>query len=1582
MSSEDDSDFSDLEVENIASIANKPSKTKTTKKNTKRKKKRVSYVESDTEMSEDERPRVKGRNSMEKAALSSKYQKKNQLEHILLRPDVYIGSPDPTEEKLWVFDTIENKMVYKNITYAPGLYKIVDEILVNAADNKQRDKSMKRIKVEIDRDSGVISVENDGAGIPIEMHEEHDVYIPELIFGQLLTGENFEDTKERVVGGKNGYGAKLANIFSVWFQVETVDSKAGKKYVQRWEKNMSVKNKPTLTKAKGKDFTKISFKPDYKRFKSENGEMEKDTLELLIKRVYDIAGVTAKSLKVHLNGKVLPVSDFKEYVTLFLEQEQNDNEESIELNSEEDKPKKTKKKSSTSKILYEKINDFWEVCIAPSADSFQQVSFVNSICTFKGGKHVDYVADLFCKPLMKKLNDSKQFKGTKFKNQDIKNSMFLFVNCLIVNPSFDSQCKTYLATASSKFGKKANLPVVSDALIKKVTKSELFDSIKSKAEFKYMRKMKRNTKGTKKIGLAKLDEANKAGTKEWKKCTLILTEGDSAKTLAVAGLADIGRDYYGVFPLRGKLLNVRDATHAQILKNKEIQNICKIVGLHPGQDIDADIFRSSSAGKRSQPLRYGHIMIMTDQDHDGSHIKGLLFNFIHKYWPKLMIKKDFIQVFITPIIKALYNGEGKKKKKDDLVFYTVPEYEEWKSSNSTSQYHIKYYKGLGTSTSKEAKEYFNNLSRNKINMNWGQGQETTVALEKAFSKRQVEKRKQWLADFIPGTTMNFNTQAIEYKTFVDKELILFSMADNARSIPHVMDGLKPSQRKVLFGCFKKDLYGKRKEMKVASLSGYVADNAAYHHGEQSLQSTIIGLAQDFVGSNNINLLVPQGQFGSRLKGGKDASAARYINTYLTDITKFLFIKDDENVLRFNEDDGKVVEPTYYAPIIPMVLVNGATGIGTGWSTDIPKYNPKDLVCWLKYRINVELGKDPGIPPALFPWYRGYRGEIKQLQENKYVSRGICELHRNPYKNIVSLKITELPINKWTEDYKGFLEAEEVKGNPFKGADKKDLIKNIKNDGGTNTIDFTIDMESELVEEIVDEYDELDEDKARKIFKLEKSLGTTNLVLFDVQGKLKNYNSPIEICEEFFHERLKKYDERRNFLIAALEVELDVISNKARFVLMVADQKIQILKRKKKDIEEELEQKKFSKHKDGNAGSESYFYLLKIPILSLTYEKLKELKKQKEEVAKRLEEMKQVTSLSLWMKELDEFMTEYVKFLDNSNSMMFVQKTVERKSLVAVNRNQSEEHTAKIVSHLGEENLSSTPIAGKKSRKRTVKQVATSTVKSETPPKKVKTETKKKLVKKPKKRSIESSDDETFDTSSEEDDEVDLVSDASDYADPSDRESEKVELTPVKQKKKKRTPPSPLTPLDTKFDKGLSFSDDSSEMSVRSSTSKKQKPKKTCTDVEIKKNQPIHKTATKKILRKSPIDLSTSDDEIKRKKTVAQKKTSKKAALKKNDSTDSSSSAATSRKKAAPRKNMKKQVISSDSEADDEKQKEQPTRKKGGIVSSDSEPNQPKKRTRGKRAAATKPKFNRYVFSSDEDVLSDESEEDDSSDFSE
>ncbi len=1187
------------------------------------------------------------------------YTKKTQIEHILLRPDTYIGSSERVTQDMWVYDgksedTNMHQIVKRTVSVVPGLYKIFDEIIVNASDNKQRDSCMTELKVHLDEAEGFITVWNNGRGIPIVIHKVHGVYVPELIFGHLLTGSNFDDKEKKTTGGRNGYGAKLANIFSTEFTVETAGGGMNKQYRQTFRDNMSFRGDPEIKPYHGEEFTCVTFKPDWNRFGMTG--LDTDAIALMRKRVFDVAGCmpgfAGKRVRVYLNDKLINIKNFQTYMTLY--------------------------RDLPEPVASEKIDDHWEVVIIPTDGQFEQVSFVNGICTMKGGQHVNFIADQITSHLAGCIK--KKAKGHEIKLYHIKSHICVCVNSLIENPSFDSQTKETLTTRPAQFGGNGK-PQLSSQILKRIEKSEVVESVLSWAKFQAHKGLtKKSGKKTSRLsGISKLDDANFAGTSSSGECTLILTEGDSAKTLAVSGLGVVGRDYFGVFPLKGKLLNVRDSSAAAVLKNEEIGNVVKIMGLKFNQTYHS-----------TQNLRYGHLMIMTDQDHDGSHIKGLIINFIHHFWKSLLQIPNFLVEFITPIVKCI---KGPQEK----IFFTVSEYETWRNRNAGGHgWAIKYYKGLGTSTAKEAKEYFTQIHKHRVDFEWCDDVRDTDLIDMAFAKKRVEDRKVWINAYQPGTYFDHKLETMTYDSFINKELILFSIEDNKRSIPCMVDGLKPSQRKVLFCCFKRNL---KSEIKVAQLSGYVSEHSAYHHGEQSMVQTIVHMAQDFVGGNNINLLTPSGQFGTRLMGGRDSASARYIFTRLEKIARLVFHPDDDPLLDYLDDDGMKIEPMFYVPVLPLALINGADGIGTGYSTFIPNYSPRDVIANIRRRLNGQQFIE------MQPWYRGFIGEVKTKSGGRcassYMTEGIIERISDD-----TIVIMELPVKRWTQDYKAFLEGMLSSNVDTNGTQKgtKSNSKNKVSDGGGNsdsdnsegegggrkrkkknvvkprlkknpiqdfnenhsdtTVSFTITMLPADIDAIEKEIGLV------KFFRLESSISINNIQLFTPEGHIQQY-SPFTLLDRFCEIREKYYQLRKQHVIISLQAELNKLSNKLRFVMNVIDGRIAVHNRRKKELLTQLRTMGFDpfdistgtirdkssvKNEVSSSSSEAdeasvdsdghvenseqhdlakgFDYLLSMKIWSLTRESIAKLKTEIKDKEVELDSLKRTSPKQLWLRDID------------------------------------------------------------------------------------------------------------------------------------------------------------------------------------------------------------------------------------------------------------------------------------------------------------------------------------------------------------
>lgn len=1131
----------------------------------------------------------------ESKTIEKTYIKLTPIEHVLKKPGMYVGDLEVKSEKQFIYLEDKSKQIIQsNINWSPGLYKIADELIVNAYDQSIRDSTLQIISVEITPDS--FTIFNDGVGIDVIKHPTHQIYVPELIFANLLTSTNYDETEQRITGGTHGLGAKLSAIFSTKFILEVWDGKRNLYYRQIFENNLEKISNPSISKysnfigmslnTNNKTFwnkisggVKITIYPDFAKFKTT--KFSSDMINLLKRRVVDLIGLCKKDIGIWLNGNLIDRSnDFESYLNL--------------LPSEQ--PwyicKCVKNTNWTFAIRF---ND------AKTIEPTTHISWVNGIYTNKGGKHIEYVMDLLFEKFQKIISP-------EITKKLLNDYVTLCLKSSVINPTFNSQTKEELNTSVTKFGFTCIIP---DIFWSQIKTSELINQLKQVISLSNQ-KILSKLDGFKKYkikNLPKLEDANYAGTKKSTNCILILTEGDSAKSTAISGISAIpnGRNYWGVYPLRGKLLNVREASTTQINGNQEITDIKKILGLKSGTTYNQDSIKE---------LRYGSLMIMTDADEDGSHIKGLIINFFDYFFPSLLEIKGFLKILVTPLVKATKNDQT-------LNFANLRAYKIWKEKNIGSHlWKIKYYKGLGTSTSKEAGEYFKAIETNTIQLVDTQKLGSNPDVLLAFAKDKVNDRKIWLSNYNPASILQLEPPTtITIKEFVHQELIHFSNYDNIRSIPSILDGFKPSQRKVIYACLKRKLFS---ELKVAQLASAVAEISAYHHGEQSLVSTIINMSQNFVGANNLNLLSPQGQLGTRLMGGKDHSSARYIYTYLEIWVNKIFNTVDNELLEYMDDDGMTIEPKYYIPIVPMILINGGEGIGTGFSTFIPNYNPDDIINWLTNKLENKPNKINFIP-----WYKNFKGKIIKYDDNTWITTGILYIDEN--KNEVA--ITELPVKLWTNDYKEWLEKLIY--------EKKDgLFKSYINMSSDVSVHFILKFNSEQYNTINKMLNTIDSDNLSQLYKylkLHKTIKQSNMNLYNNKYQIKLYKSPEEILEEFYSWRLNFYDKRKKLMTKKLKDEIRYLSNQIKFIELVINSDNNIFKLDNKQIILFLEKNKIDKVDD------TYDYLTQMTFKQLTKVNLDKLDSKLKETKYQIKKLEQLTNKDLWLNDLNDLRLVLNKF---------------------------------------------------------------------------------------------------------------------------------------------------------------------------------------------------------------------------------------------------------------------------------------------------------------------------------------------------
>jgi len=1070
--------------------------------------------------------------------LSSAYVKKTHREHILSLPDTYIGSIETADDEVYLHG--DDGFTLNKIPVNPGFYKLIDELIVNAHDQvvrlRQKNSNNPVKKISITCNAEHFAIENDGESIDVAEHPEHKTWIPQMIFGELLTSSNYDPKEKKLVGGKNGYGVKLVNIFANEMKLHINDNTRLLSYAQTFSDNMTKIGKPTIKAIKKPATTSVSieWRPDFNRFGMT--EIPEGMRRLIERRVYDLAMTVGKEVKVSWNGELVKCRTLTDYAKAY----------------------------GCETVIYETPNERWHIAIGDSPSDKQfSMSFVNGIWTSKGGTHVDAVTSQVTNHIVEYLETKKK---VKVKPSLVRDHLAIFIVSMIENPSFTSQTKETLTTKMSAFGSSPKMS--EDALKKIISKLAIVPKI---LEAQSAKDAKDNSKtdGKKQsriTGIPKLDDAVMAGTKDSAKCTLILTEGDSAKAMALSGLSQDQRKLFGVYPLKGKVLNVKDTSDAKVEQTKEIAELKKIIGLTSGKKY-TDV----------KDLRYGSIMIMTDQDLDGSHIRGLLINLFHELWHELIAIPGFLTYMATPIVKA-------SKGKENRVFYSQYEYEQWRLGEGKSGWKVKYYKGLGTSTRDEAKDYFSKV--NAVRFDYTDDSDKSIDL--AFNKQRADDRKEWLKGY-DRTSLVPAGNKVPYNDFIHKDLIHFSYYNLERSIPSVMDGLKTSQRKILYAAFKRNL---TQEIRVAQFAGYVSEHTGYHHGEASLNETITGMAQDFMGSNNIPWLVPQGQFGTRIQGGKDAASPRYIHTYLQPRIRKIIREADFPVLKYRDDDGLPVEPEWYAPVLPMLLVNGARGIGTGYSTYIPPCNPKTiktmLVAWLKGDTNaIEETK-------LTPYFEGFKGS--------YTEEGVVGSYKKDKDEFV---ITELPPGTWTADYREWLEKELAEGR-------------IKDFSDTST-DQQINIRIKGIEE------------SALVKSLTEKVKTTNMHAFNHKGIITKYGTLNDVLHEYAGVRKDLYETRRQHQIKALKDQLPYHKNVVRFIRdqIQEEPEVNLKKKTLKECENILGEHEYQ-HIDG-----SYDYIMRLPVSAFTSEKIAKHEKDMTDLLNEIKRLESTTSALLWLADLEE-----------------------------------------------------------------------------------------------------------------------------------------------------------------------------------------------------------------------------------------------------------------------------------------------------------------------------------------------------------
>lgn len=1220
----------------------------------------------------------------------------NPFQHALKRPDTYIGSAQTVSKETWIYkdppnsgadeedgdwakspeeeDAVQDDMVrvvQKLIRYNPGLISVIKEILSNAIDNKWRSEqhsiTMKSITITIDNDPesekfGWITIMNDGYCIPVEKakYEYEDyrtgktteewLYPAEVFFGEMLAGTNFDEDDTRKTSGKNGMGGKAAVVFSKEMIVDQSNPEQRKRFVQTYRNNGTERDEPIITSYKSKvGYTSISFLPDYEYFKYEE-KMGDDLFNLLKRLIYECAMIT--KLNVTLNGEKVLVKDLTKYVRMFYPNvKENCMMHFVAPNGDEC-------------VLVEKGYADRE-----ETDDISHVSWVNGVNTLDGGVHVAAWRDAIIPAIVLQYNARKPPKGEKTPLKTTAKQLYpyftLFVRCEVAGAKFDTQTKDrcnspdpiLLAVPKSKEEKafkesiKASIPKIlkwNFVLLSDEKLSMIADRTQSTKE----------KTGKKRLCFgSKADDANFADTDKAEDCVGIVNEGLSAKAFADRLVAAIenGTDYYGTFAIKGKFLNVQNSSKRKTNANKEVQSIKDFFGLTTGAD-----YRDPATRKT---LRYGKIWLMTDQDDDGFHIRGLLLNFFYTMWPSLFELKckdgtPFIESFTTAVVMA------RKGTKTLKLIYSNPDAREWlKDPENTKGWTIKYYKGLGTHKPGDEETYLDDPKKIKYTLD---GQEAEY-MDLGFNDKQSNWRKTWITQDMtkPGEVALMEEAyapitidgELSLSGFVSEQLIIYHIMSLSRAIPNMYDGFKESQRKAFFG-ISQDPDAKKGTENLENLVGSVKKLTGYHHGAKSLEDTIKKMAMGFVGSNNIPLLKNAGEFGTRKVGGGDAAAGRYIETGLEEICKSIFSTLDEPLLEKKKEEGKIVEYKFYMPILPMILINGADGMASGFSTKIPCYNPEDIATWIELWLDSEDGTVE--MNALKPWYRGFIGEIELLakagkdpvlytgEEGQtavaWRSKGILEKSTT---NKGWWYIRELPIGMWTTAMKMHIEWL-WNGTPPEGSKKKKgerYLKDVRWKGTVNTVRWEILPTKDFIPDM---------EVAGNFRCLQDVSHLTNMHMLDENDYPVKFASPEEFLASFCQTRLNYYEMRKNYWLDEHKRELVRESDRYKYVKAVVEQKLNMYQ-SDEDLEKDMLELGLRKS-DGR-----FEYLLSMQMRSMTVKKMEEIKKDITRIKGLVNEFNSKTTREMWKVDLQKFREAYAKFLTTrSEELKFKKKRAVKK----------------------------------------------------------------------------------------------------------------------------------------------------------------------------------------------------------------------------------------------------------------------------------------------------------------------------------
>lgn len=1101
-----------------------------------------------------------------------------QAEWLLMRPETFIGAMEPVETSVLDFGVDGGAVGVKTEVLCPAVFSLTKELVDNAIDNCRRDDTQRYIKIEW-KDGG-LTVTNDGSTLPVEKDARSGKWAITLAFAEFQSGSNFDDSQgqkqARFTAGRNGVGSKGCNVMSTKFAVRISNSQDKKTFAQMWEHNMKTAHPPKITAcSRKKNETVVTWHPDFERL---GGESSMHAMPDICRWYAHNASLCVPgSVKVHFNDELIKLRTPEHFCAAL-----------------------GGVPPFASDVFQREGQALLRICVAargPAApNNLSSLSsghsltyaFVNGTPCCEG-THAKYIASKVGEIIDSKAKGKRAKPGSDAPHATpsfLHSHTVIVATLLVEKERFTDQRKRVLDTPLREWGWKWD---PSTSFVSAIHRSELADQLILSCQEKSDAAAAKATKTTsRQLNIAKYEPALKRFTPT---ATLIVCEGDSAGNLVRSGLTVVGRKDFGLYPLRGKFLNVRGAPAKTVLDNKEAVELLKILGIQLNTTYDDDTVKK---------LPYSRLMVMTDQDVDGSHIMGLLFNFVDACAPSLLRQKpNYLCRFATSLIRVTV-------KQKEIGFYSQVEYDNWVQEQLAKGQGVgtpQYFKGLGTSSAAQAKQYFRNLSANTITL-IHDGPQSAESLDLAFNKRRADDRKEFLTDRCdPLAYVDYSRSETTVQDFVHNELLpQYALASLRRAIP-ALDGFKEAHRKVFYGARSLRLTS---DISVANAAGKISSHTNYHHRGTAMEDTIIGMAADYAGCSNMNLLCPHGQFGTRHKHA--AASAAYPKVCLSSpLHELLFPVVDDSVLQYMVDEGKRVEPVMFAPIIPMPIVFGCHGIATGWSTSVPMFHPLDV---LRLTEDVILQKDPSSAThGLLPWYRGFHGVVEEVETGTFLVKGSGEWRGSDFH------VTEIPPFRETEAFKeDWNKADVAPGGIVPG------------DGHTDDKVHLVLKGCKPMENPIEELG------------LTKKVSLNNMHLLDTMGKLRKYDTVVDIVKDYCEFRLEIYVKRLASMIRRCEKEVLIASNRARFIRAYVDGEYDM--RTYPDDQaacDACRQMGFDECcvSDDDKSQPSYNYLLTMPLRSLTGARAATLAHEAQTKQEELKVLRNEQPVGLWMRDLEK-----------------------------------------------------------------------------------------------------------------------------------------------------------------------------------------------------------------------------------------------------------------------------------------------------------------------------------------------------------